>query len=291
MTEKNTTAITASPALQNNMKKFDGILICTDLDGTLIKNDHTISKENLEAIEYFKSQGGLFTFVTGRMPYTARGLADTVKPNAPIGCVNGGGIYDYAKEEYVFLKSLPSDVSELIDFIVERVDGISVILHAPDKMYFSISNDASERHRISTGTPFAAADYKDCGFPIAKIIFADSREDVLLRVAELLSNHPRKDEFDFVRSDKALYEILPKGTSKGAVLPRLAEHLGVELKKAVCVGDYYNDVDMLKAAGIGIAVENACPEAKAASDYITVSNEESAIARIISDIESGAISI
>ena len=51
------------------MGKFDGILICTDLDGTLYKNDKTISEKNKAAIEYFKREGGSFTFVTGRLPY------------------------------------------------------------------------------------------------------------------------------------------------------------------------------------------------------------------------------
>ena len=51
------------------MKKFDGILICTDLDGTILDDNKNISAENLDAIEYFKSEGGLFNFVTGRMPF------------------------------------------------------------------------------------------------------------------------------------------------------------------------------------------------------------------------------
>ena len=53
------------------MKKFEGMLFCTDLDGTLYTGDKRVSKENLEAIEYFKSEGGLFTFITGRVPVTA----------------------------------------------------------------------------------------------------------------------------------------------------------------------------------------------------------------------------
>ena len=51
------------------MGKFNGILICTDLDGTLLDNEKHVSKENIEAIEYFKKNGGLFTFLTGRMPF------------------------------------------------------------------------------------------------------------------------------------------------------------------------------------------------------------------------------
>ena len=55
--------------LEKIMAKFDGILICTDLDGTLLKKDKTVSRENLDAIEYFKANGGYFTYVTGRMPF------------------------------------------------------------------------------------------------------------------------------------------------------------------------------------------------------------------------------
>lgn len=50
------------------MKKFEGIMICTDLDGTLLSDQCTISKDNLDAIEYFKANGGKFTFITGRVP-------------------------------------------------------------------------------------------------------------------------------------------------------------------------------------------------------------------------------
>ena len=67
------------------MGKFDGMLICTDLDGTLLRNDKTISRENIEAIEYFKQAGGYFTFVTGRMPFFVSYVLSAVNPNAPLG--------------------------------------------------------------------------------------------------------------------------------------------------------------------------------------------------------------
>ena len=70
-------------------------------------------------------------------------------------------------------------------------------------------------------------------------------------------------------------------------LEKLAEHLGVRTEKTVAIGDYDNDIAMLTAAGCGVAVENACPAAREAADYITVSNEEHAIARLIYGIENG----
>ena len=77
------------------MGKFDGFLICTDLDGTLLRNDKSVSEENRKAIAYFKQEGGLFTFITGRMPYYAAESYEVAQPNAPFGCINGGAIYDY----------------------------------------------------------------------------------------------------------------------------------------------------------------------------------------------------
>ena len=273
------------------MGKFDGILICTDLDGTLLRSDKTISRENLEAIEHFKSEGGYFTFITGRMPYFVGDMLEKARPNAPFGCINGGGLYDPWEKRYIWNMPLRRDVMELVSYVDERVEDIGIQVNCFDKLYFSRENETMVWFRRLTGVPNLVAHYNDVDEPVAKIVFGDMREDRLMRVKELLDSHPRRDDFDYIRSEKSLYEILPKGISKGAVLPRLAEHLGIDMSRTIAVGDYDNDVSMLRAAGVGIAVANATPAARAAADLLTVSNEEHAIAKIISDIESGNIKI
>ena len=96
------------------MKKFNGILIATDLDGTLLRKDKSVSDENKKAIEYFKENGGYFTIITGRPMAVNHAICEEVNPNAPIGCLNGGGIYDLQKNEYLWTKPLEKEMQLIV---------------------------------------------------------------------------------------------------------------------------------------------------------------------------------
>ena len=141
--------------------------------------------------------------------------------------------------------------------------------------------------RKETGLPNLEKNYREISEPMAKILFADLNTDNIDKLSLMLQNHSRANEFDFIRSDKTLYEILPKGIDKGAVLPILAELIDIDINKTIAIGDYNNDISMFDTAKIGIAVSNACKEALAAADYITVSNEENAVAKVIYDLQDG----
>lgn len=273
------------------MGKFDGILICTDLDGTLFRNDKTVSNENKEAIEYFKREGGYFTFITGRMPYYSHTAYNAVSPNVPFGCVNGGGVYDGVAHKYVWCCEMPSTVIDLIQYIDDRFRGIGIQVYTFDKVYFAKENDTMVNFRKVTGLPNFTCDYHNLKEPIAKIVFGSDCEKDILGIEKALREHPMASEFEFVRSERTLYEILPKGVDKGLALKKLTEYLKLDSRKTIGIGDYNNDIGLFKAAGLGIAVANACKEALDAADLITVSNEEHAIARVIYDIENGKIKI
>ena len=272
------------------MKKFDGILMCTDLDGTLLNSKSVVSCENLEAIEYFKSRGGRFTFITGRMPYYVSEIYGTVKPNAPIGCMNGGAIYDFDAGEYVWTQAIPFEVVELAKYADENISGLGIQATCFDKTWFCRENSAMERFRRVTSLENFVCSFEELRPPLAKIIFGDEDTEKMRRLASLLSSHPLAARFDFIASEPTLYEILPKNTNKGNLLPRLAAHLGIDMSKTIALGDYNNDVEMLRRARLGIAVSNACEEAKAAADMITVSNDEHAIAKTVYDLDTGVLS-
>lgn len=266
------------------MGKFDGILFCTDLDGTLYGDDGKVSKENLEAIEYFKSEGGLFTFITGRVPKTSKEVYDIIKPNAPFGCVNGGGIYDFKEERFIWNETLPYDVIELVREVDNKLPDVAIQYNTVNNIYFNKDNPALVRFRKITGVEKVFCDYENITEPVLKVLFGHMEDKRIRELEALLKSHPRADEFDFIRSEAAFYEILPKGVSKGAALLKMAELFCV--KKTVAVGDYNNDVSMLKAADISFAVANATEEAKNAADNITVSNNNHAIAEIVRLLES-----
>ena len=263
------------------MKRFEGLLFCTDLDGTLYTDSKTVSKENLDAIDYFKSEGGLFTFITGRPPISSRDVCATVRPNAPYGCFNGGGIYDPQKEELIWSEILSAEAIELVQEVDRRLPEMGIQFNTGKGVYFCKDNTAMEYFRKVTGLPNLIGDWNDPPEPMMKFVFVHEKEEQILALAELLNSYPKADKFDFIRSEKHLYEILPKGVSKGNVLYKMADLFGIKRENTIAVGDYNNDVSMIRAAGIGFAVANAVDIAKAAADYVTVSNNEHAVAAIV----------
>ena len=273
------------------MGKLDGIMICTDLDGTLLSSDRTISAENLDAIEYFKENGGYFTFITGRVPLTANYLCETIKPNIPFGCINGAGIYDHRAQSYLWTAAIDEGYKDILEFVERELPEMGIQINTASGIYICRDNPEMEIFYRVIGDNWSFCDYRSFDEPIAKIIFVDRDEDRMTRLMEMLDSHPLADRFDFIRSEKSLYEILPKGIGKGSVMLKMAELLGIDPKKTVAVGDYNNDISMVAAAGLGIAVSNAVPELKAVADHITVSNDEHAIAKIIHNIECGELKI
>lgn len=269
------------------MGKFDGILICTDLDGTVLRNNKTISDENLKAIEYFKQEGGYFTFITGRMPFFVSYALDSINPNVPFGCVNGAGLYDSKKNEYIWTAFMPPKVIELVKYVDDNFSDVGIQVNTFYNTYFCKENETMKNFRRITNLENIIRHYEDIEEPIAKILFGCEDEEEINRLDKMLKAHPLASEFGFIRSEETLYEILPKGIGKGTAITKLCEHLGIDSKKAIAIGDYDNDISMFKAAGIGIAVSNACQNALDVADFITVSNEEHAIEKVICDLGSG----
>ena len=263
------------------MKQFEGLLLVTDLDDTLLDRNKKISKENLEAIRYFTEQGGLFTFVTGRVPQGLGLVLPQLCPTIPIGCINGAAIYDLQAKKYLWQATMDPSVIGLVEFIRERFPEVGLEICGFDYNRCEVINDVMAEHLRLEALPAVICRYENFGAPVCKLLLTD-RAHRIPNVIEALQAHPLRDQFDFVRSTSEYYEILPKGASKGNVMLRLADLLGVDHSCVYAVGDNENDISMLQRAAVGYAVANAAEAAKKAADVVLESTcNESAVAELI----------
>ena len=245
------------------MGKYDGILICSDLDGTLCELGGKISKQNLEAIEYFIENGGRFSLSTGRSPQYAKKLEDSgLYCNAPIIALNGAMIYDIQKEKILYQNPVDYDkISDITEFLKEYGS------HLNEAVYHSYDTVESFEDIIDK--------------VLYKILFVCKDSDNAKKFRKALEDK-YNEGFFIVNSWDAGVEILDKKSTKGECVLKMREFLDVD--KIICVGDYENDISMLLNADISYAVSNAIPEVKAAASRITVSNEEHALAKIINEL-------
>ncbi len=267
------------------MGKFDGILLVSDLDETLLTKDKRISDGNRAAIQRFTAEGGTFTYVTGRIPVGMQAVLDQMTPEVPVGCINGGGIYDPKTKTYVWSAKLDPAAEKLVDYVYREFPDVGIELCGYYEAWFLRMTPLTEEHRQIEGIPYVSATYQQVSDQLAKIVLI-IEADRLETMATALQKHPLADQFDFVQSTSQYYEILPKGASKGTALLRIADLLGIDRRKTVAVGDNNNDLTMLKAAGFGVAVANATPYAKNAADLVLDrTNNEDAIAELIERLE------
>lgn len=272
------------------MGKFDGILLCTDLDATLLNDEHKVSEENIKAIDYFKSEGGMFTFVTGRVPSGARLMLEYVKPNAPVVTFNGAGIYDFEKEELLWGTYLDDKAKKIIEYVESRISDLGLVVCTDEKVYFPFVNQWVDDYHKLENFPLDTTPYHDIPEKWKKALFVCSIED-MKTIRKLVAESGYSDDFDLVQSCAYYYEILPKGSTKGTGLERLAELLGIDRSRIIACGDNENDMTMIEYAGVGVAVENAIDALKNVADIVTVSNNEHAISKIIDDLDKGKIVI
>lgn len=270
------------------MGRFDEILLCTDLDDTLLCTDKSVSAKNLNAIEYFKSEGGLFTFVTGRVPLGAKPILRQVMPNVPAVCFNGGVIYDFVKKQTLWSRTLDKKALDATEYIDRYFPTAGIEVCTADKVYFCKVNKFILEHQRLEEFPDNFYTCREVSEDWNKIIFMVEKNE-MPDLRKLIDKSPFASEFSFVQSSPNYYELIPKGANKGSGLRKLTEIIKFPLQRVVACGDNENDLEMIKTAGCGVAVSNAVDIVKDAADYITVSNNDNAIAAVISDLENGKL--
>lgn len=258
------------------------VLLITDMDGTFLPASKIPSERNIAAVNKLMSAGGKFSIATGRSLQASRQYFDKVTVNCPIIMCNGGMVYDLANGRQIYDVYLPESARTLTKIILAENPEVGCECLTIEGVYVPQMTDMERAHcGICKVEPVVCAvdDIPDNWY---KVLFAREPEhigELIERVAAVEGDYP---EIDFVISAPMYFEMLPKNISKGSALKELRRACNMEDFTIVAVGDYNNDIEMLKAADVGVAPANAVDEVKAAADLVLdVTCEQDAIAEVV----------
>lgn len=265
--------------------RLSEILLVTDCDGTLLQDDKTIAPEDLAAIRAFREAGGNFTVATGRSIPTGAQVLRQLELTLPCVLYNGSMLYDPAGEEILWMEEIPFGARFLVKEAMKTFgETVGVEVLTPEGMLVLAFNGFINAHLNGRfPVPYQRAAYeKVLDAHWLKVMFA-MPEKLMPEFSSFLRGFSAEG-VRFVRSEQLFFEILPAGATKGNALRRLCRRTGLRLSQTVTIGDCDNDLEMLQAARVGVAVANAFPELKAAADLVTVTNREHAVAAVIEEL-------
>lgn len=258
---------------------FSGVLIATDLDGTLLNSQKGIDLPTRRAIERFCREGGLFTAATGRMVQSFHMLKDVVPYNAPVVFANGAQIYDYQTARPIWQCDLSEGFALAAQALLNAFPEASLEIYTSDTCRIVQPNDITLEHMRAFRIPYtlcqSTADAP--GRWLKALLTAPPK---ILNEAVLMARAMDAGA-SFRFSTPYFLEMFSDQTDKGRGVLRLAEMKGVAPAHVYAVGDQENDLDMLKAAALSFAPANASATVLEAADVVLPDNDHNTLAAMI----------
>lgn len=273
------------------MGKFDGVLLASDFDNTLIYTErslHTgtpipaLSPANRAALESFMAQGGRFAVATGRALAAFEGVADMVPVNAPCVVCNGAAIYDCEAGDYLDFALLDGDARQRGQAVLDAFPSVAAEAYHIDNVIHAVHPNAITRqheHLTHVATEERPT-LLDVPLPLGKLLFEEERS-VLEQVVRFLEERGWAQDYELIFSTSHLLEMTRRGANKGGMVLRLAERLGIRREHIYCVGDEANDLSMLAVAREGFAPANCSDAVRASGATIVSDAEHDALADVI----------
>ncbi|MEW2421053.1 HAD family hydrolase [Streptomyces nigra] len=255
-------------------------LIATDLDGTLLRGDDTLSDRSLAALAQAAVAGAQHLVVTGRPAPRVRPLLDLLGSRGLAVCGQGAQLYDAGRNRLLWSITLERDLAETALGKIEAEVG---------QVYAAVDQDGVD------GLTLIEPGYL-MPHPTLPAVRVRHRDDLWCEpISKVLLRHPTLSDDELAATARAVVgslatvtmsgpgtvELQPCGITKATGLALAAEHLGLGPHETIAFGDMPNDIPMFDWAAHGVAMANAHPELKAVADEITLSNEDDGIAVVL----------
>lgn len=251
-------------------------LIIFDVDGTLQDSNHILQPFTRRILMALKDHGIHISFATGKNLSAIRELSTDLEINIPMILANGCVLQDRFGEVF-YTAHLPIEV---IQHVIDICDQTS------SELAFYIHNDIYVKHNthnLSLLVEYGADPLIEIGdwsaisgiMPAThKCLVVDRHSQQHLVELEAVIKRELGDAANLCQSIPEMMDIMPVGISKATGIKTLADHLGIDLGDVITFGDSHNDIEMVKAAGLGAAVANSVPELLASADVVVGSNDE-----------------
>ncbi|MEU1307372.1 Cof-type HAD-IIB family hydrolase [Streptomyces cinnamoneus] len=255
-------------------------LIATDLDGTLLRSDDTVSERTRAALQLATAAGAAHIVVTGRTVAWTRHILDALDYRGLAVCGQGAQVYHAGEHRLLTSVTLDRQLAGLALAKIEAETG---------PLYLAASRDGMD------GDVLVGPGYHVQEGPLPAVPITDAEEIWSAPLNKLYIQHPSLDDDALAEVARAvagglvgvtmagagIVELLPLGLSKATGLSLAARRLGVKAAGTIAFGDMPNDVPMFGWAGHGVAMANAHTELKAVADEVTASNDEDGIAVVL----------
>ena len=258
-------------------------LVAVDIDGTLVDSKKNILPKTKETILKFIDNGGKFAIVSGRSVTGLQRYVDELELKKHGGFLisfNGSIIIDLKTGKTVSQTMIAPEYFHEIIACAEK-NKVAIATYKDNKAITQISRDKyfiTETTLNKLDIVYVDSLLEELTYPVPKFLLTDEPE-ILAKAEEKM-----KAELKCVnvfRSEPYYLELVPKGLDKGLALKKLCEYLQIDIKDTLACGDGFNDIPLIKAAGIGVAMDNAQQPAKDAADFITRSNDDNGVAYAI----------
>jgi 5-amino-6-(5-phospho-D-ribitylamino)uracil phosphatase len=247
-------------------------VLAVDMDDTLLRSDGTISEFTLEVVANWRTAGNPVVIATGRPP---RSIALSLPPDLhsiPWISYNGARISnggDLVYENFLPVELARRTLEVLLKYLPDTPIGVEI----DDILYLNRPSTRPSRFEIANLLEITNR-------PTAKILFY--HED-FAQLSPLLEELPT-DAKVLLSQKYGLVQIMAHDADKAVALAHLVTGWGYSMADVVAFGDDVNDVDMVRSAGLGVAVANAVEEVKAVADRVTLTNDEDGVAIVIAEL-------
>ena len=241
-------------------------MIATDIDGTILKYNYEFNQPVIDCIKNLSACNIPVVLVTGRMHGAAKIVADRLDLKTPIISYQGGLIKD--GEKIIYERTIdPKTARKIINW--GKANNIHLNVYVEDKLYVEDDNQYIKDYIGDKGIDYHLVNsFDELDFTKLNKLLAINYDCKFIDslIEELRAKYP---QLYVVKSFDYFCEIANKEATKGNAIKFLAKKYGIALNEVLAIGDQNNDIEMVKTAGIGVAMGNGTPEIKAAADYIT----------------------